>query len=337
MNRFWALAARDWPPAYPTHELVATIGAENARALVTSGMLQLQAIQPHDTVVCLECRRNARVVYERSGNAVAVCTGDFECPDEELGSAPSRSAMNPGDFAYRIASALQLEGEPGASGLVTALGRRRLGDEVVAFDLCSHPRQPEAVDAVARLARGGPSVRVVFVPDSRKLPADIPGEICGVEVIWAGLNDVLRFEPALGVDLRQILARRRFAVAVVEPTFDGLVLDGLAARWRGQPVGVPGIVPPAVLRALARRPGQFVGRRELWLELWPEEHTKNGQIPKGVNPDRFEGRLRTAVGELRIALRQADPTLADAIRSRRGGDAAGGYGLMLPAELVRFA
>ena len=337
MNRFWALAARNWPPSYPTHELIAKIGAENARALVRTGMLYEVAILPHSTVRCPECWRDARVIYERDGNAVAICTGDFQCPDLELGPTPSRSKMNAEDFALRLASALQLDGVPGAVGLVTALGRRRLGDENVAFDLLSVPGRADSFDALARLVRGGPAVRVVLVPDSRCLPADVPGELAGVELVWVGLNEVLTFGEGLGVDLRPILARGRFAVAVVEPPFEGLVVDGLAARWRGRDVAVPGIVAPAVLRALAKRPGAFVGRRELWLELWPEEHNKNGQIPKGVNPDHFEGRLRTAVGELRIALRAAAPTLADAVLTRRGGDAAGAYGLMLPPEHVRLA
>ena len=326
MNGFWALAAGAWPPSAPTHHLVRALGADSVQALVAVGVLQQHAIRPWGTVPCSECRRDARVVYEADG-AVACCTGDFQCPDEPLGPAPSRTAMDVADFARRLAGALQLEGVPGRDGPVVALGRRKLGDEDVAFDLCPRPGHADVMDALAKLARGGPAVRVVLVPDVRRLPADAPCEVAGMDVVWAGLHEVLALKAGLAVDLRPILARRAFRGA-------GLVIDDRGASWQGRTV-LPAEDTNALrlLRTLAGRPGEFRGARELWVAVWPENHTRNGLLPKGANPDVFDGRLRRAVGDLRAAL-EAAGAVSGVVENERG---TGRYRLALAATRIQLS
>lgn len=335
MSAFWGLAARHWPPSYPTHELVAAVGAERVGALHAAGVLRQEAIRPYGTVTCLECRRDARVIYEATG-AVAICTGDFECPDQELGPAPSRSKLDTKDFIPRLAAALGLAGEPGREGLVTQLGRRRIGDEEVAFDLCSHPGRPEAVGALAACARRGPDVRVVLVPDSRRLRADMPAEVAGAEIVWVGLDEVIRLEGGMSVDLGPVLARRAFRGLVVEPAFEGLVLDGNGAVWMGRrAIGPAQHRALQLLRALAACPGEWVQRRDLWRAVSPGEFTKGGALPRGAVPDRLDDQLRLVVKEVRAGLRAAG--LEKAIENQRGDEAKGGYRLALAADAVRRA
>ena len=325
MNPFWALAAREWPPSAPTHQLVRALGIDTVRALVAGGVLHQQAIRSWGTVPCSACRRDARVVYEADG-AFAVCTSDFQCPDEPLGPAPSRTAMDVPDFARRLADALRLEGVPGRGGPVVALGRRTIGAEEVAFDLCPRPNHPEVIDVIAKLARGGPAVRVLLVPDARRLPADAPSEVAGVDVVWVGLNEVLVVAPSLTVELGPILARRTFRGA-------GLVIDDRGARWQGRAVlPAEDTKPLRLLRALAGRPGAFIDARRLWLAGWPEEHTRNGLLPKGANPDLYDGRLRRAVGDLRAAL-DAAGLGGSVVENERG---TGRYRLALAATQIQL-
>lgn len=335
MTAFWALAARDWPPSYPTHELVAAVGVERVAQLHDAGVLRHEAIRPYGTVTCRECRRDARVIYE-AGGAVAICTGDFGCPDEELGPVPSRSAMQAGELASRLASALHLDGAPGREALVTPLGRRRIGDEEVAFDLCSHPGRPEALEALAACARRGPEVRVVLVPCSRRLRADAPADVGGAEIVWVGLDEVVRLGGGLAVDLRPVLARRRFRGAVAEPTFDGLVVEERGAAWCGQRVlGSDEGRALRLLRELAERPGEWVPRKALRRAVWPDDHTRGGELRRGADPGTFDEQLRGVVKDLRASLREVG--LDAAVENNRGGEEKSAYRLLVRPERVRVA
>jgi len=327
------MAARDWPPSYPTHELAASVGSVRVAELHAAGVLREEAIRAYGTVTCPECYADARVVYE-PGGAVAICTGDFGCPDQDLGPTPTRSAMQAGDFALRLAGALGLSGVPGHESILTALGRRHLGDEEVAFDLCSHPGRPESLDALAALVRRGPAVRVVLVPCAARLRANIPTEVGGVEVVWVGLDEVVRLEGGFAVELAPILSRRPFWGAT--PAFGGLLLAEHAATWSGRPVlGTAQQRALQLLRALAARPGEWVPRRELWRVVSPGEFTRAGKLSKGVNPDNLDGQLRGVVLEVREALAAAG--LADAIPNRRGDEVTGAYRLALAPDHIRRA
>lgn len=335
MKAFWSFAGRYWPPAGPTHELVAKLGARPVEQLHAAGVLEQVAIRPYESVRCPECWRDARVLYLPEG-AVAVCTGDFLCPDLELGPSPSRSVMRVESFLERLAAALKLDGTPGHPAAITPLGRRRIGDIVVAFDFCPHPDAADVPPALAMLARRGPEVRVVLVPDSARLRADALGAIEGVDVVWAGLDEVVQFDGALRVDLQPVLARYRFPGAAAERPFDGLVLDASGASWRGR-VALGGAQRRALqlLQALAARPGEWVSRRELWRAVAPQEFTKSGALPRGVNPDWLEEQLRQVVKEARAGLRAVG--LDDALQNQRGDETKGGYRLALPAEAVKAA
>ena len=333
MNGFWALAARDWPGGWPAHELVRSIGRAQVERLRAAELLREVPLRPYDSVSCAECRRTARVLFERAG-AVAVCTGPDLCPDEELGPAPTRLVLDPVPFAVRLADALALDGAPGKAAVVTTLGRRRIGDEEVGFDLCSHPHSAGLAEGLTRAARGGPAVRVVLVPDLRRLPGDVPTAVGDVDLVWAGLNEVVAVDERVSVDLRPVLARRRFRGLPDAPPFAGLAFNGSGVAWAGTV-----ILPPArgvavqLLEVLSERPGEWFTRRDLWRRLWPEEHTASGELPRGANPDRFDGRLRMAVTEARAGFRAVG--LALAIENQRGDEATGGYRLALRPSQVQ--
>jgi hypothetical protein len=334
MRRFWAMAARRWPFAAPAHQLVAAIGQDHVHLLETSGIVDAVALRPHDTVPCSTCRRSARVIYE-PGGAVAICTGPDECPDEELGPTPARLVLSTGPLAAKLAGALELDGQPGAPGAVTPLGARRIGDELVAFYLCPSPRHRDTVPALAPLADGGPEVGVMLVPDARTIPADMPAKIGGVSLVWAGLDEVLTVGPRLVADLGPVLSRRAFRGVVYERPFDGLTFAAEGVLWHGRlVVPVARGVAVQLLRVLAGRPGEWSTRRELWWRLWPEEHTRDGDLPRGANPERFDARLRVAINEARAALRTVG--LDGVVENQRGSDDEGGYRLALRREQVRL-
>lgn len=335
MSAFWALAGRDWPPKYPTHQLVDHIGSVALAALLATGVLHEEAIRPHDTVPCTACRRRAEVIYQR-GRAFAICSGGKGCPDEDLGPAPSWASMNAEDFAIQLAATLGLDGAPGVGGDVVPLGERMIGDERVAVDLCPHPGEPQALDALARLARRGPEVRVVLVPDSRRLRADLSREVGGVEIVWAGLDEVLTMDGRIGADLAPILARRAFRgmAAAVPPA--GLRIDASGVQWRGRTVVGPEKAQiVTLLRTLAARPCAVVSRRELWRVLWPLEHTRTGGLARGVNSDDFNARLHLVVKGVRAALAAAGA--GDVVKNQLGNPDKGGYRLMLPPDQVSVA
>ncbi len=301
MSAFWALAGRDWPPRYPTHQLVHDIGPVALAALLGTGVLREEAVRPHDTVPCSACRRRAEVIYQR-GSTFAICSGPKGCPDEDLGPAPSWAAMNAEDFARRLAAALGLDGLPGVGGAVVPLGTRRIGDESVAVELCPHPTA-QAVAELSRIVRHGPAVHVVLVPDSGRLQADLPREVGDVEVVWAGLDEVLTLDGALGVDLTPVYARRRFRGLVTLVPFAGLVVGSDGAWWAGQRVIEAELVQAlALVRVLSRRPGEIVTMRELWRAVRPSEHTAKGGLAKGVKTTDLDDGLRQVVCEVRAAL-----------------------------------
>lgn len=331
MTAFWTFAGRYWPPAGPTHELVARLGADEVASLHAVGVLDAVAIRPYDTVRCPECHGNARVIYE-GPNAVAVCTGDFLCPDVELGPAPSRSVLRVEGFNERLARSLELAGSPGRPATVTPLGTRRFGEVDVAFDLCASPHREELSDALAALARRGPRVRVVLVPDAARIRADAPREICDVDLVWLGLNEVVRLERGFTVDLTAIVSR--LASLGVAVPFSGLIVGETGATWGGRPVlGTGQQRAIQLLRALAARPGDWVSRRDLWRVVSPGEFTRTGKVSKGVNPDSLDGQLRGVVLEVREALAAAG--LPEAVPNRRGDEVSGAYRLALAPDQVR--
>ena len=329
MKPFWTLAGRHWAPSLPSWEMVTAIGHERVARLVAAAVLREVAIRPFEQVPCPACRWNARVIWE-AGGAVLICEGEMGCEAVDLGTAPYRLSTDASELARRVAEALSLEGTPGVGDTVVPLGRRRLGEEMVAFDLCPHPGRAGFEDALYRLARSGPRVRVLLVPDSSRIPADALPEIAGVELVWVGLDEVLVVEQGVRADLRALLVRRRFPGFTLEPPFDGLAIEPSGVSWRGSAVTLK---PRALrlLRALATHHPGVAPRAQLWKEVFPEEHTRTGEVARGVNPDLLDSRLRQAVAEVRAALGD------DVVDNARGGERAGGYRLALAAKQLRAA
>lgn len=329
MRAFWTLAARHWLPSLPSWEMVGAIGEECSAKLVAAGILREVAIRPYETVRCPECWANARVIWEAQV-AVALCEADRECPVMVLGSAPYRLVADEREFVRLLAEAFALDGAPGAPGPLLPLGKRWIGDELVAVDLCPHPARVGFEDVLFRLTRTGPRVRVLLVPDSGRIPADAPTECGATELVWAGLDEVVVIEDRLRVDLRPIVSRRTFSGFDPNAGFDGLVVDGAGAWWRGKALPVQGRAL-RLLRALATRHPSIATKKVLWREVWPEDHTRAGEIARGIAPHQLDSRLRHAVAEIRATLGEA------AVENERGGDQDGGYRLGLDAGQIRAA
>jgi DNA-binding winged helix-turn-helix (wHTH) protein len=333
MKDFWALAAAHWPYSTPRSRLGSAIGDGLVARLLDAGLLHTGALTENDAVVCPECWATARLVREDSG-FVAVCTSDWECPVVHFGAAPERVYVEPAAFARSLAAALEIGGVPGTPGPVVPLGRRVLGEELAAFDFIARPGWAGLTDTLYRLARGGPRVRVVLVPDGRRLAADVPTELGGVELVWVGLDELLVVEAPLRVDLRAILSRRNFAGVVVEAAFDGLAMNETGATWRGRPLDIQASpLTLRLLRLLAERPGELVGNADLWRSLYPDDHTRVGNLARGANPEDLKDRVRFVVGSLRAALRAVDVASGELVENVRGG----GYRLALGPGQVRIA
>lgn len=329
MKRFWTLAARHWLPSLPSWEMEAAIGKELVARLVSVGLLAEVAIQPHERVTCVSCRWNALVIREPEG-CVVICQGEMECPEVAVGRAPYRLVADERSLARLLAEALALEGTPGASGLLVPLRKRRIGDEAVAVDLCPHPKRVGFEDALFRVTRAGPRVRVLLVSDSARIPADAPTECGATELVWAGLDEVVVIDDRFRVNLRPIVSRRAFSGFDPNAGFAGLLLDGTGAWWHGRALPVQGRAL-RLLRALAARHPSVASKKLLWREVWPEDHRRAGEIARGIVPHQLDSRLRHAVAEIRAALGEG------AVENERGGDQAGGYRLALDAGQVRAA
>lgn len=329
MKAFWRLAAKGWAPALPSWEMLKVLCAGEVARLMTAGVLHTVAIQPGDRVPCPTCRWHARVIAEPTG-CVIICESELPCEDVELGPAPYRLVANARELERRLAEALGLEGTPGTGDGIIPLGWRQFGDESVAFDLCPVVGRKGVEDALYRLARSGPRVRVVLVPDSRFIPGNALPEIAGAELVWLGLDEVVTLDRRLRADLRPLLHRRRFHGFTLDLPFDGLTLDEEGATWQAKPLPLK---PRALrlLRSLVKHHPDTASRAQLWREVWPEDHTRTGEIARGVVPELLDSRLRQAVAELRNALGD------EVVENARGSEHAGGYRLSLPPKQLRAA
>ncbi len=319
MKPFWSLLAKHWPLSMPRTHLEALIGGDRVGSLVAAGLLEGVALQEGETVPCHCCGGSARLVDEGE-EMVAACTGDFACPVEHLGPSAERLRVEPISFARTLQRALSLDGQPGEPAPIVPLGRRALGEQGVAFDLVGRPSRMGLVDALYRLARGGPSLRVLLVPDGHRLPADVPSELAGVDLLWVGLDELLIVEDGLRADLRALTRRRAFPGFAVP----ALRAEPIVEQAPASPAEAPFHLTPKaerLLRALSERPGVLISKIDLRAAVWPEEHTRTGLLPRSANPDLYDTRLRQLVAELRGALGEA------AIEARRGDERVGGYRL----------
>jgi hypothetical protein len=330
LKAFWELAARHWPISMPRRRFDAAIGGANVDALLAAGLLARGALLEEETVTCLECHGSARLAPEPEG-LVAVCLGDMECPVEHFGSQPERVFIEPTAFSRVLARALELEGLPATDGILCPLGRRKLGDELVAFDFVPRPTRAGVVDALHRLARGGPRVRVLLVPSMARVAAAPPAEVGGVDLVWVGLDDLLVVASPLGVDWQALLERRTFAGFSPSVPFAGLSVGPDGLWWGGRRVeDEPTPLAMRLLHTLAARPGACIPHAKLWLALWPDKHNRFGNLPKGANPEHFNHGVRVLVSELR------ERVGAGTIENKRGSAQTGGYLLSLPPEMVRL-
>jgi hypothetical protein len=331
LKAFWELAARHWPLSLPRRRLDAAIGCDKVEALLAAGLLARGTLLAEEAVTCLECYGNARLVPEPEG-LVAVCVGDMECPVEHFGPEPERVFIDPASFSRNLARALDLENEPSVDGIACPLGRRRLGDELVAFDFVPRPTRNGVEDALHRLVRGGPRVRVILVPSAVRVAAGAPTELGGVDLVWLGLDELLIVGGGpLRLDWQPLLERSSFDGFSPSVPFTGLSIAPDGLWWAGRRIeDEPTPLAMRLLHTLAARPGECIPHAKLWLALWPDKHNRFGNLPKGANPEHFNHGARVLVSELRERLGTAT------VENKRGAPDTGGYLLALPREMVRL-
>jgi hypothetical protein len=144
MRRFWTLAARHWPLAMARRRLDAALGEARVTDLVAAGILQVEALREAHGVACRTCGRRAELVAE--GDAlVAVCPAGEGCAPEAFPADAERLVMDAAHVARALSCTLELDGHPGAPGVVVALGERTLGGVRVAFDLVARPGSAASV------------------------------------------------------------------------------------------------------------------------------------------------------------------------------------------------
>jgi hypothetical protein len=74
---------------------------------------------------------------------------------------------------------------------------------------------------------------------------------------------------------------------------DGLLVTPTGITLAGHPVPLErSLLAQRLLHELAQRPGEFVPRRTLWRLLYADDHTRDGRVARGVNPDDLDDRLR---------------------------------------------
>lgn len=108
------------------------------------------------------------------------------------------------------------------------------------------------------------------------------------------------------------------------------MLDEEGATWQAKPLPLK---PRALrlLRSLVKHYPDTPSRAQLWREVWPEDHTRTGEIARGVVPELLDSRLRQAVAQLRRALGK------EVVENERGSEDDGGYRLALPPKQLRAA
>lgn len=75
-------------------------------------------------------------------------------------------------------------------------------------------------------------------------------------------------------------------------------------------------------------------RKELRRAVWPADHTRGGELPRGVVASAFDERLRPLVKELRDRL--ADVGVRGSVEDRRRDEGTSAYRLTVPPEQMRL-
>lgn len=266
---------------------------------------------------------------------VACCREGIGCPSSELvdGELLAMDEATASAALVRVLG-LSVPPMPVTSGVARWLGER----SGVRFVLHGQPNARGADGDLLALLDNFVGSIVVLVPAAGGAPAlNIAGRL---PLPWFGLDDLLQhrngkiiadYGPILragvfpGGDIGELLA----------PAWE-LVIDRDRAWWRGERLAVE--TAPLQLRLLAKlatKPGRFVPRQELWLALYPEDHTRDGRPGRGVNPDDLDRRMRGVVRDLRATFRALPGATDDSpIENQRGSDGDGGYRIAVEAGRV---
>lgn len=328
MRDLWQAMDLGWALIGPEPTLHQQFGSA-LRQLSELDLLRREPYQEGQSYPCTYCSQNRRVV-EFEGTW-AVCTSPEDaCAPMDI-SAVDRVEVDETRVANLLREVLRLKGPAEAlqAARPVRIGDRVLGGQRVVFAFVRplRVRERDVLDWI----RLQPEDSVVLLHPRR---SNQPDWALPREATWLALDEHVDLAQgtvdlsaiAIGMDLEgQELAE------LLRPHFD-LVIDRRGEAFYGGARVGQGRSERLVelLRVLAHRPGEWLNRRELQRELYPDEITNRGRLL--TDPETLDRRLRQQVSSLGKALAKAGESagLRNPIENLRArSDTEGGYRLSL--------
>lgn len=311
----------------PSARVVATCAGATINLMIRAGVLQWVAARDGTSWRCSTCA-GLGVVIEESGDLMVCCREGMGCPASVLAEG-EMLAMDEATTAAALGRLLGLSAPPmpACSGVARMLGERT----GVRFVLLGQASARGAHGDLCTLvgAFTGPVVVLVPVPAGTSGHA---GAMAGrTPLVQVGLDELLLHRNGKIIADYGPVVRAGVYVdgdigALLAPAWE-LVIDEDRAWWKGDALAIEHApVQHRLLAKLATRPGRFVPRQDLWLALYPDDHTRDGRLGRGVNPDDVDRRMRGVVRDLRATFRALPGATDDSpIENQRGTDGDGGY------------
>ncbi len=336
MQALWKHMVDTWPVTAPAPLLADTLGEGLLETLGELRLLRREPIRERSTYPCDHGPRGRRVVVHEG--VWAVCTSSFDgCEPIDLTSV-DQIELDSTALIHRLRELLRLDGpfEPTRWNRVARVGERRLGVERAVFGLVPRPLCVSPERLLSWLGQQQARLTVLLAPTRNSRLSATP-TITG-RVIWLSLDEVVDLQMRTAA-LSELALRVPLPGAglgeLLWPRFS-LVIDGDRCSYAGQALGIerhPRV--SELLRTLARRPNQWVCRRDLFIAVYPDEITNRGKLL--TDPVKLERRLRQLISDLGKAFRSIAPHALSAnpienLRSR--SDLEGGYRLAIEPERV---
>lgn len=333
MKSLWRAMDKGWALIGPEPALQHQLG-HGLQQLNELGLLRREPYQEGGSYPCTYCSQNRRVVeYEGTW---AVCTSPEDACEPMDISTVDRVEVDETGIAGLLREVLRLDGpaEPLHPARPVRVGDRALGGRRVVFAFVRplRARERDVLDWI----RLQPEAGVVLLQPRR---SNQPDWALPRGATWVALDDHVDLAQgvadlssvAIGMDLEgQELAQ------LLRPKFD-LVIDRRGAGFYGGARVGQGRSERLLqlLRVLASRPGEWLSRREIQRELYPDEVTNRGRLL--TDPETLDRRLRQQISSLGKALANAGESagLKNPIENLRArSDTEGGYRLsLLPSRI----
>jgi hypothetical protein len=337
MEALWREMGRSWPVAAPHALFTERLGTTAVDTLRHLGLLRREPLRDGDRYPCDGCSRGREVVIDQGAWAVCTCHPTW-CEPIELSVAELLS-LDPQKLVTWLRQLFSLSGpsQPPTWNGIGLLGERQIGFERLQFAFVPRPSTLNPAQLSRWLTDHRSTLTVLLAPHREALPtaSALPSD---PPFCWLTLSDVVDTQSGT-VDLSELLLRYPIPGAdlgaLLYPRF-ALVLTHDQIHYAGQPLTLDR--RPLVadfLRLLADQPNRFICRRDLMLNLYPDEITNRGRIL--AEPFILERRIRQLASDLGKVFAEVDPHDLPAnpienLRSR--SDLEGGYRLALPPEEV---